>query len=295
VLVHDGTSLLFANAAAALLLDAPNEAQLARRSVSEFEAPAAPGAFAVAPEGGALPGAGSAGAAMTRTRVQSATGRVLDVEVTKSACRYNDRPAAVVILRDIADELRREQELRAMADADELTGIANRRGFLRRAGAALDAARAAGRGARLVFADVDRLKQINDTHGHAAGDAAIRATARALSRVVDASDVVARLGGDEFVALALDAASGPGRGEPDEDAPDARAAALAARFADALREEAVEAGAPCAVSASVGSCRIRLDRGEPTHELLTRALAHADGELYRSKAAHPPRGTSLTG
>ena len=93
---------------------------------------------------------------------------------------------------------RRLAELEASAERDPLTGVFNRRGFereLARAIAYLDRypARAA-----LVYLDLDRFKPVNDSYGHAAGDAVLVATATSLVQHVRASDSVARLGGDEF-------------------------------------------------------------------------------------------------
>ncbi|QQM42735.1 GGDEF domain-containing protein [Streptomyces liliifuscus] len=85
------------------------------------------------------------------------------------------------------------------ARRDPLTGLRTRDGFTRRATALLKDPRAV-----VVLADVDRFKQINDIHGHAAGDALLKATADRLARHVGASGVVGRLGGDEFAAVVID-------------------------------------------------------------------------------------------
>ncbi|MEV6633103.1 GGDEF domain-containing protein [Actinoplanes sp. NPDC051470] len=103
---------------------------------------------------------------------------------------------AVVVysLRDRADQLRRKLEDQAFADP--LTGLANRRAFD-------DALAAAGRSAPLavITIDLDHFKGINDTYGHAAGDAALQLVAGAMREVASPDDVVARFGGDEFVML----------------------------------------------------------------------------------------------
>ncbi|MFF3711904.1 GGDEF domain-containing protein [Streptomyces phaeochromogenes] len=85
------------------------------------------------------------------------------------------------------------------ARRDPLTGLRTRDGFTRRATALLKDPRAV-----VVLADVDRFKQINDTHGHAAGDALLKATADRLAHHIGASGVVGRLGGDEFAAVVID-------------------------------------------------------------------------------------------
>jgi diguanylate cyclase (GGDEF)-like protein len=87
------------------------------------------------------------------------------------------------------------------ARTDELTNLANRRAFVELGTAALDQARRYGRPLALVMLDIDHFKKINDTYGHAAGDAALRATASVLRKAARASDTPGRLGGEEFAVL----------------------------------------------------------------------------------------------
>jgi diguanylate cyclase (GGDEF)-like protein len=92
-------------------------------------------------------------------------------------------------------------ELEARADVDPLTDALNRRGFDRELKRSLAYITRYGTDAALVFLDLDGFKAVNDRHGHAAGDALLKAVAREITRRVRASDVVARLGGDEFAVL----------------------------------------------------------------------------------------------
>ena len=92
-------------------------------------------------------------------------------------------------------------ELEARADVDPLLDILNRRGFERELARSLAYVKRYGTAAALVFIDLDGFKAVNDRHGHAAGDALLKAVARQLTGHVRASDVVARLGGDEFAVL----------------------------------------------------------------------------------------------
>ncbi|ANS67955.1 GAF domain/GGDEF domain/EAL domain-containing protein [Streptomyces lincolnensis] len=85
------------------------------------------------------------------------------------------------------------------ARRDPLTGLRTRDGFTRRATTLLKDPRAV-----VVLADVDKFKHINDTHGHAAGDALLKATADRLAHHVGPSGVAGRLGGDEFAAVLID-------------------------------------------------------------------------------------------
>ncbi|WP_198373846.1 GGDEF domain-containing protein, partial [Roseomonas rosulenta] len=89
---------------------------------------------------------------------------------------------------------RMQRELERQASTDPLTGLANRRAFLD----ALEG-RLQGAPGALVFLDLDNLKPLNDLHGHEAGDAALRATARLLRGSAAPGDIAARFGGDEFI------------------------------------------------------------------------------------------------
>ena len=92
-------------------------------------------------------------------------------------------------------------ELEARADVDPLLDIFNRRGFDRELVRSLAYVKRYGAAAALVFIDLDGFKAVNDRHGHAAGDALLKAVVTGLKGHVRASDVVARLGGDEFAVL----------------------------------------------------------------------------------------------
>ncbi len=92
-------------------------------------------------------------------------------------------------------------ELEAKIDVDPLTELLNRRGFERELKRSVAYVKRYGASAALIYLDLDGFKPVNDRHGHAAGDAVLKAVAAALLANVRASDVVARLGGDEFVVL----------------------------------------------------------------------------------------------
>jgi diguanylate cyclase (GGDEF)-like protein len=94
-----------------------------------------------------------------------------------------------------------KQAIADMAVTDELTGLNNRRGLLLAGEPLLDAARRANRTVSVLYLDMDGLKEVNDTRGHAAGDRLITSAGRVLASVFRSADVVARLGGDEFAVL----------------------------------------------------------------------------------------------
>lgn len=105
-------------------------------------------------------------------------------------------------LRDAEARIR---YLENLAHIDELTGILNRRGFLRELSRAASYAQRYAIPVTLVLLDLDGFKEINDRHGHPVGDAVLIQVARAMVSSVRGSDVVARIGGDEFALILLHA------------------------------------------------------------------------------------------
>ena len=105
------------------------------------------------------------------------------------------------IARDITDAKQLHDELTRQATHDALTGLPNRVLFLRKVADALERSRTLKRGVTVLFIDLDKLKEINDTIGHAVGDQLIVNISKRLASATRPSDVVARIGGDEFVVL----------------------------------------------------------------------------------------------
>lgn len=98
--------------------------------------------------------------------------------------------------------LERERDyLMRAATVDQLTGLLNRRGFEQRLAEEVGRAQRYGTGLSLVMLDLDGFKQINDVHGHQAGDAVLRALGILLRSSLRVSDIAARFGGDEFAVL----------------------------------------------------------------------------------------------
>ena len=104
----------------------------------------------------------------------------------------------VSVQRDVSDRREGEMALAAQALSDPLTGLPNRRGFTEKLERALNHDE---RHLALIFCDLDRFKEVNDRHGHAAGDALLIELSRRLHSVLRGNDTLARLGGDEFVVL----------------------------------------------------------------------------------------------
>ncbi len=202
------------------------------------------------------------------TRRVRRDGSPVEVSITISPIRGADGKVsgASVIARDIGERKRLERRLVQLAGEDQLTGIANRRTFLRGLEHHLDlCARHGWQGAVMVI-DLDRFKSINDTLGHGAGDQVIKQTVARLRRRLRATDLAARMGGDEFAVLLPDAMlNGPGR--------------IATSIVDAIAcQEITIRGKRCA-TASVGWARI--DEAVGADELMIRA----DLALYEAKRA----------
>lgn len=119
---------------------------------------------------------------------------------------YEDggEPFVIGYAQDVTDLLRARDELKRLVVTDELTGLYNRRGFFTLAEHALKRAKRDGTSCLLIYADIDGLKAVNDSLGHATGSELLRDTGDILRKVFRESDVVARIGGDEFAVLAPD-------------------------------------------------------------------------------------------
>ncbi|CAB5511334.1 hypothetical protein LMG26857_00621 [Achromobacter anxifer] len=136
-------------------------------------------------------------------------GEVPRIPVDKYRGEVNGMFKALNVLNDNAAELRKlEQErdrliqdLAVMAETDFLTGLLNRRAFEKRLEATLGDLRDTDSGLAFILFDIDHFKSINDTHGHATGDEALKIVAELCRKTFRQSDVVARVGGEEFAVL----------------------------------------------------------------------------------------------
>lgn len=128
------------------------------------------------------------------------------LELTLRVVLRDGEPVEIVgIGRDVTERKRRERALHNLTLEDELTGLYNRRGFMTLAERHLKLAIRRKVGVFLLFCDLDGLKQINDTWGHAQGDRALADAARLLQHSFRSADIIARLGGDEFTVFPLEA------------------------------------------------------------------------------------------
>jgi diguanylate cyclase (GGDEF)-like protein len=114
----------------------------------------------------------------------------------------------VAIYDDVTERKRMEDEIRALAITDQLTGLFNRRGFLALAEQQLKIADRTKKEHLLFYIDLDGMKWINDNLGHKEGDSALVEVAAILQETFRSSDIIARMGGDEFAVLAIDMTEG---------------------------------------------------------------------------------------
>ncbi|HET6519654.1 MAG TPA: diguanylate cyclase [Geminicoccaceae bacterium] len=173
----------------------------------------------------------------------------------------------VSVSLDITERKRAEAHIAYLAHHDPLTGLPNRLLFNDRLAQALSRSRRAGGAVALHCVDLDRFKQVNDTLGHAAGDAALRAAAERMRGCLRETDTLARLGGDEFAVIQPDLQDEQG------------AAALAERLVEALHRPLAIDGRHAVVGASVG---VALHPRDGTDA--RRLLRSADLALYEAKA-----------
>jgi diguanylate cyclase (GGDEF)-like protein/PAS domain S-box-containing protein len=172
------------------------------------------------------------------------------------------------IMQDVTDRKAANERLLELAHYDALTGLPNRTLLYAALRRALDQARAHRWTVSVLFIDIDHFKNVNDTRGHAVGDALLREVASRLVSCLRIRDTVGRLGGDEF-ALGLVTAGTLQAVEK-----------VAKKVTDALRQPFLIDGAPVTITASIG---IAVDGPEALDP--ESLIQHADAAMYLVKAA----------
>lgn len=170
------------------------------------------------------------------------------------------------LLEDLAAMVEQEFTAMRLATTDELTGLSNRRGFQDIARHTLGMCLRMAVPATLLYFDLDRFKEINDTHGHAEGDVALRDFSRLLLETFREVDVVARMGGDEFCVFA--AAS-----------TESSLGAALDRFRREVARHNEAEGRPWKLEYSVGSVAFDPE----AHASIEDLLAAADSRMYEDK------------
>lgn len=180
--------------------------------------------------------------------------------------QLESQPAWLIWSLDITERKRMERELKRLAETDALTGLPNRRTFLRQSVKQLSRTQRDDKPCSALAIDIDLFKRINDTHGHQVGDSVLREVAQRLSQHMQDIGLLGRLGGEEFAALL------PGAEEDD-----------AWRIAEALRQDIetwrhrTARGQIISVTISIGIATQR-QHGSTKHLLM-----RADEALYRAK------------
>jgi diguanylate cyclase (GGDEF)-like protein/PAS domain S-box-containing protein len=191
------------------------------------------------------------------------------------------------VLRDITDVVSVEEAFRHAALHDSLTGLPNRALLMDRLEASLSRAIREGRQVAVLYCDLDGFKAINDSSGHAAGDAVLRETARRLTAALRQHDTVARLGGDEFVVV-LEPWHRADR--PATDATDLPVVLdVARRIQAALHEPIDHDGASHGIGVSIGIAIAPAAERPPTPDVsaaveANQLLQDADAAMYCAKA-----------
>lgn len=175
-------------------------------------------------------------------------------------------------IKDITEQKRAAQEIHKLAFYDVLTGLPNRRLLLDRIGQAIRSNERHDNHSALLFIDMDRFKELNDTFGHEAGDQLLVAVGQRLQSCVRASDTVARLGGDEFIMLANELGA-------ERPAASAAAQMLGQKVLAVLNEAYLLDGTRFESTPSIG---LTVFGGGPFS--IDSILKRADEAMYRAKA-----------
>ena len=164
--------------------------------------------------------------------------------------------------------IRAFKRIREVSSRDELTGLFNRRRLEEELEQALNEASRLGQRVSILIADIDNMKEINDTHGHLTGDGILKEFAGLMMEHEREMDIIGRLGGDEFLAIM------PGKGKD-------KAIELAERLISEVREHVFDpSGLSLRLRTSVGVATIARGSGGPAASDL---LARADRALYQAK------------
>lgn len=195
-----------------------------------------------------------------------------ELSVVRKPTLAGEEDRLIAIARNITERKLSEQAIEHLAFHDTLTGLPNRRLLSDRIEIALSASHRNQTHGALLFLDLDKFKQLNDTHGHDMGDLMLQEVAQRLLQCIRAVDTVARLGGDEFVVLIQNLSAS---------ADDARlhAATVGHKILSSLNEPYVLQGTPHSITPSIGAT-LFLGRAMAAADL----LKQADLAMYEAKA-----------
>jgi len=193
-------------------------------------------------------------------------GTTYPVEISLHHAAEESPPVFVAIVQDISQRRSNDARIEQLAFYDPLTGLANRALMVDRLRQAVARAERYGQTLSLLFMDLNRFKEINDTRGHGVGDAALAEVARRFRAVMRRSETLARIGGDEFVAIV-------------ENVTRANVIGIIHRLKGALAEPIVVEGKAHNLSVSVGVADFPRDSTQPES-----LLQLADIAMYEAKS-----------
>jgi diguanylate cyclase (GGDEF)-like protein/PAS domain S-box-containing protein len=201
-------------------------------------------------------------------KVKTRDGELRDVIFNKATFKDSEGKVAGIIgvITDITDRKGIEEKLRELSVTDELTGLYNRRGFFTLAEQQLKVVNREKKRMIMVTADLDGLKETNDTLGHQGGDQLLIETSKILRRSFRDSDIIARMGGDEFAILAMES-------------PEANDETIIVRFKENLNSYNASSNNSITLSLSLG-----VKSYDPEHPCsIDELLSVADKLMYKEK------------
>ncbi len=201
-------------------------------------------------------------------QLKTTDGRPVEVMLSSALMQFHGEPATISSLVEITARKNYERELKRLAHTDPLTGLLNRRGFFGQAAALLQTARSGDETVAVLLMDADHFKRVNDTHGHAVGDEALRQIGNVIQAQLRDADALARVGGEEFACLL-----------PRTPLP--QAMDIAERIRDAIAAQDLHCvGVRVQVSLTVG-----VSLAGASEQRIDEALSRADRAMYAAKQA----------
>lgn len=211
----------------------------------------------------------SKGRYSNKLRLKTPLGRITWVTLDARSLFYEDGSinGVVISVQDITDYLKKERELKDIAETDQLTGLVNRSFFNDRLEVAINGIKRFGAIA-LLFIDLDKFKQINDTLGHEFGDELLKQVGERLTSCLRRVDTIARIGGDEFTVLMTNISNMQAITTATE------------KLIDSFSEPFILGQQSVYVTCSIG-----ITVGEDDHTRSKSLLRQADAALYKAKEA----------
>lgn len=205
---------------------------------------------------------------LTRTegKIEQINGSAIDVELSASSFQIQHRNRILLVAHDISERKKSEQRIQYLAHYDMLTGLVNRLLFKERLEHAIARTRRAGNSLVVLFIDLDRFKNVNDTSGHNTGDEVLRECANRFRECLRESDTIARSGGDEFLVLIESYADQP------------RVSAISQKILTAMGQPFHAGGKEFKIGASIGISTYPTDASDADT-----LIEHADIAMYSAK------------